>query len=154
MFIGITSDAQWRRFCVVFGLEELLDDARLMNNASRTAARPWLLPRLNEKFETLSMASLETLCQKAEIPFGPVRTPLDLLSDEHLRANGSLLEVTVGERQASLPAMPLRIDDHHPTVRLQPQEVGAQTAKYLRAWGTSDEEASQLFRNGAVAGPH
>lgn len=154
MFIGITSDAQWKRFCVAFGLEELLEDPRLATNTSRTVERPWLLPRLNEKFATLSMASVETLCKKADIPFGPVRTPLDLLEDEHLRANGSLLEVTVGERRASVPAMPFRIDDHLPTVRLQPQDVGAQTGKYLQAWGLTDAESKDLFDRGAVAGPH
>ncbi|WP_198084117.1 CaiB/BaiF CoA-transferase family protein [Variovorax sp. E3] len=152
MFIGITSDAQWKRFCIAFGLEELLDDPRLADNTSRTRERPWLLPRLNETFVKLSMATLEALCKKAEIPFGPVRTPLDLLDDEHLRANGSLLEVTVGDRSASLPAMPFRIDGHSPAVRLQPQDVGAQTAKYLRAWGLTEAEANDLFSRNAVAG--
>jgi crotonobetainyl-CoA:carnitine CoA-transferase CaiB-like acyl-CoA transferase len=153
MFIGITSDAQWNRFCVAFGLQELLDDPRLATNSSRTQERPWLIPRLNEKFATLSMATVESLCKKAEIPFGPVRTPLDLLDDEHLRANGSLLEVKVGDRRASLPAMPFRIDDHLPSVRLQPQGVGAQTAEYLSAWGLSDSESQHLFDCSAVAGP-
>lgn len=152
MFIGITSDAQWNRFCIAFGLEELLGDSRLASNATRTVERPWLLPLLNEKFATLTMATLETLCKKAEIPFGPVRTPLDLIDDEHLRANGSLLEVRVGDRRASVPAMPFRIDEHLPTVRLQPQEVGAQTGKYLRAWGLTDAESNDLFNRGAVAG--
>lgn len=153
MFIGITSDAQWNRFCIAFGLQELLDDPRLATNSSRTAQRPWLIPRLNEKFATLSMAAVEALCKEAEIPFGPVRTPLDLLEDEHLRANGSLLEVKVGDRRASLPAMPFRIDDHVPSVRLQPQGVGAQTAEYLNTWGLSDAESQHLFDCGAVAGP-
>lgn len=153
MFIGITSDAQWQRFCVAFGLQELLDDPRLASNSSRTAERPWLIPRLHETFATLSMAALEALCKQAEIPFGPVRTPLDLLDDEHLRANGSLLEVQVGDRVASVPAMPFRIDDHLPSVRVQPQGVGAQTAEYLSTWGLSDAESRQLFDGGAVAGP-
>jgi crotonobetainyl-CoA:carnitine CoA-transferase CaiB-like acyl-CoA transferase len=153
MFIGITSDAQWQRFCVAFGLQELLDDPRLASNSSRTAERPWLIPRLHETFATLSMAALEALCKQAEIPFGPVRTPLDLLDDEHLRVNGSLLEVQVGDRVASVPAMPFRIDDHLPSVRVQPQGIGAQTAEYLSTWGLSDAQAQQLFDGGAVAGP-
>lgn len=153
MFIGITSDAQWNRFCVAFGLQELLDDPRLANNSSRTVERPWLIPRLNEKFATLSMAALESLCKKAEIPFGPVRTPLDLLDDEHLLANGSLLEVTVGDRNATVPGMPFRIDDHLPSVRLQPQGIGAQTAEYLATWGLPDAEVQRLFSGSVVAGP-
>ena len=69
-----------------------------------------------------------------------------------MRANGSLLEVQVGDRRASLPAMPFRIDGHSPTVRLQPQGIGAQTSEYLTTWGLSDAEAQQLFDHGAVAG--
>lgn len=152
MFIGITSDAQWKRFCLAFGFHELLSDPRLTCNTSRTAARSWLIPCLNEKFATMTMASLEALCKEAEIPFGPVRTPLDLMTDEHLRANGSLLEVEVGERSASVPSMPFRIDEHPPTVRLQPQKIGAQTVKYLKTWGLNDVEANDLFDRGVVAG--
>jgi hypothetical protein len=49
--------------------------------------------------------------------------------------------------------MPFRIDDHLPSVRLQPQGVGAQTAEYLSAWGLTDEQSQHLFDCSAVAGP-
>jgi crotonobetainyl-CoA:carnitine CoA-transferase CaiB-like acyl-CoA transferase len=113
-----------------------------------------MLPRLNEALSKFSMAEVEARCLKAQVPFGPVRTPLDLLEDEHLRANGSLLEVAVGDKRAALPAMPFRINGQQPEIRLQPQGVGAQTAKYLEAWGLSAAQSRALFDNGAVAGPH
>jgi crotonobetainyl-CoA:carnitine CoA-transferase CaiB-like acyl-CoA transferase len=154
MFIGITSDAQWLRFCAAFGFDELRDDPRLASNAARTAAREWMLPRLNEALSKFSMGEVEARCLQAQVPFGPVRTPLDLLDDEHLRGNGSLLEVAVGNKRAALPAMPFRINGQQPEIRLQPQGVGAQTAKYLEAWGLSAAQSRALFDNGAVAGPH
>jgi crotonobetainyl-CoA:carnitine CoA-transferase CaiB-like acyl-CoA transferase len=154
MFIGITSDAQWLRFCNAFGFDDLRDDPRLVTNTARTAARPWMLPRLNEALSTFSKAQVEANCLKAQVPFGPVRTPLDLLEDEHLGANGSLLDIWVNDKHASLPAMPFRINDQKPEVRLQPQDVGAQTVKYLQAWGMSGTESRDLFEAGAVAGPH
>jgi crotonobetainyl-CoA:carnitine CoA-transferase CaiB-like acyl-CoA transferase len=154
MFIGITSDAQWLRFCTAFGLDELLDDPRLASNAERTAARDWMLPQLNAALARFTMAQVEALCLQAQVPFGPVRTPLDLLEDKHLRANGSLLDVTAGGKQACVPAMPIRINDQMPSVRLQPQDVGAQTAKYLQTWGQSAEQVRALFDSGVVVGAH
>lgn len=153
MFIGITSDAQWLRFCAAFCFDELRDDPRLASNTARVAARDWMLPRLNDALSGFSKSEVEARCLQAQVPFGPVRTPLDLLEDEHLRANGSLLEIAVGDRRAELPAMPFRIDDQQPRVRLQPQAVGAQTAKYLQAWVLSADQSRALFASGAVAGP-
>lgn len=154
MFIGITSDAQWQRFCTTFGFDALRDDPRLATNAARTAARSWMLPQLNGALSAFSKAEVEALCLQAQVPFGPVRTPLDLLDDVHLKANGSLLDVCVEGTHATVPAMPFRINAQQPAVRLQPQGVGAQTAKYLDAWGLSATDSRQLFEAGAAAGPH
>jgi len=154
MFIGLTSDAQWLRFCNEFGFDDLRDDPRLANNTARAAARSWMLPRFNEALSAFSMAQVEARCIRAQVPFGPVRTPLDLLDDEHLGTNGSLLDVCVEGKHAALPAMPFRINEQKPAVRLQPQSVGAQTAKYLEAWGLSAADSRDLFASGVVAGPH
>lgn len=153
VFIGITSDAHWQRFCAAFGLHELLADPRLGSNAARVDARPWLLPALAKRFAQLTMAETEARCQEAKVPFGPVRTPLDLLKDEHLLANGSLLQVVAAGKAASVPAMPFRINDNVPEVRIQPQAVGAQTEQYLDAWGVTAAEKEELFNRGVVAGP-
>ena len=42
VFIGITSNGHWERFCAEFGLDDLLADERLDDNAKRVAARAWL----------------------------------------------------------------------------------------------------------------
>ena len=113
-----------------------------------------MLPQLNAALSAYSMAQVESLCLQAQVPFGPVRTPLDLLDDVHLKANGSLLDVCVEGQHATVPSMPFRIDEQRPEVRLQPQGIGAQTAKYLDAWGLSSADSRMLFETGAVAGPH
>jgi crotonobetainyl-CoA:carnitine CoA-transferase CaiB-like acyl-CoA transferase len=153
VFIGLTSDAQWERFCASFGLQELQADPRLGSNAARVDARPWLLPELAKRFALLTVAEAEARCLEAKVPFGPVRTPLDLLQDEHLIANGSLLQVVAAGKTASVPSMPFRIDGQAPEVRIQPQEVGAQTERYLQAWGLSAAERDNLFHCRVVAGP-
>src|SRR5499426_3668714 len=49
VFIGITSNAHWERFCTQFGLGDLLADERLSDNSKRVAARAWLPARIAEE---------------------------------------------------------------------------------------------------------
>ena len=46
VFIGVTSNGHWERFCEAFGLGDLLADERLSDNAKRVAARGWLPARI------------------------------------------------------------------------------------------------------------
>ena len=48
VFIGITSNAHWGRFCKEFGLGDLLADEGLDDNAKRVAARGWLPARIGD----------------------------------------------------------------------------------------------------------
>jgi len=41
LFVGVTSDPQWQRFCQVFELPELFNDERLSSNGLRTQEREW-----------------------------------------------------------------------------------------------------------------
>lgn len=150
VFVGITSDAQWHRFCRSFGLEALEGDAELATNEQRVAARPQLMPLLAERLSAYSVAEVENACVQAAVPVAPVRTPLDLVDDPHLKANGSLLDVAYGSVKATLPALPIRIGAQAPEVRLQPQPVGAQTETFLHEWGIDPLVAQELVETGKV----
>ena len=51
IFIGITSDGQWKRFCEFFKQHELAADPKLATNNLRIEARPWLVPKVAEIFK-------------------------------------------------------------------------------------------------------
>jgi crotonobetainyl-CoA:carnitine CoA-transferase CaiB-like acyl-CoA transferase len=51
VFIGITSDGQWKRFCDFFKQPDLAADPRLATNNQRIEARPWLVPKVAEVFK-------------------------------------------------------------------------------------------------------
>lgn len=150
VFIGITSDAQWVRFCEMFQLDELLQDPRLATNHLRLSARDWLIPALRANLLPRSVAGIEALCVEARVPFAPVKTPLDLLDDHHLKANGSLLNISYENANAVLPSLPIRIANSTPEVRMQPQPVGAQSRKYLMEWGVQSVDIDQLLATGKV----
>jgi len=67
MFIGITSDGQWKRFCEVFKQAELAADPRLASNNQRIEARPWLIPKVAEVFKRYGKDALEQLCLEADV---------------------------------------------------------------------------------------
>ena len=58
VFIGITSDRHWRRFCESFDREDLLHDESLATNNDRVEARERLLPELETMFATLTLAEI------------------------------------------------------------------------------------------------
>ena len=143
LFIGVTSDAQWQRFCQAFSLQHLFNDKRLTTNPQRTQQRDWLLPELSTTFRSLSHRTLIETCQRAEISWAPVGRPEDLLTNEHLLANGGLLATALTTANGAvaaetlLPALPLEFGDmqQRPELVRQPPSLGQHTVEVLNEIG-------------------
>ncbi len=126
IFIGITSDAQWQRFCAAFDRRDLLADARFATNGSRIDAREPLIRQLSDAFGRLTAADVARRCEQAGIPFAPVARPEALFSDPHLRATGSLADTMLPDGSStSLPKLPIRIDHATLGLRSSPPAAGA-----------------------------
>src|SRR5882724_5935004 len=61
IFIGITSDGQWKRFCEIFKQPSLAADPKLATNNQRIEARPWLVPKVAAVFNRHAKDELERL---------------------------------------------------------------------------------------------
>ena len=104
VFIGITSNGHWERFCKEFGLDDLLADERLNDNAKRVAARDWLPARIGEEMARYSSAELAERLERARVPFAPLRRPDQLVDDPHLNASEQFIAhaaAGAGHRQAA-----------------------------------------------------
>ncbi len=84
VFIAVTSNAHWERFCDALGLADLRDNPQLDSNQKRVAARPWLLPRVREQVAKWSSRDLLARLEGAGVPCAPVLRPGQLLDDPHL----------------------------------------------------------------------
>lgn len=145
VFIGVTSDRQWKRFCEVFKLEGLAQDARLSTNNDRAVQRSWLIPELQKVFRTLTKEELFKLCEEAEIPFSQIAKPEDLFEDPQLNQGGGLLETLLNGRiKTKLPRIPFRLDDYDFGLRNNPPEVGQDAPEILKSIGMNDEEIAKL----------
>jgi crotonobetainyl-CoA:carnitine CoA-transferase CaiB-like acyl-CoA transferase len=152
IFIGVTSDQQWQRFCEIFGLDALFADERLKSNNDRVLQRDWLIPELQKVFERLPKANVIELCDKADIPFAPVVRPDELSEDPQLNQGGGLVEtILTNGVKSKLPKLPLRIGDYDFALRNDPPSVGEGGREVLTSIGMSDEEIESFVNQGIVA---
>ena len=151
VFVGITSDRHWKRFCETFGLAELGADERLTTNNDRVAQRSWLIPEIQKHFKTLTKDELFRLCEEAGIPFSPIAKPEELFDDPQLNEGGGLVETTLpGGIRTKLPRIPLRVGSYDFGLRNDPPEVGQDGRELLKSIGLSDGEIDQLQREQIV----
>jgi crotonobetainyl-CoA:carnitine CoA-transferase CaiB-like acyl-CoA transferase len=125
VFIGVTSDKHWQRFCQAFGLGDLADDPALRDNAGRVAAKARLKERVAAAVAPLTAHEVCARCERADIPFSPVATPSDLFEDPQLNAGIGMMDTALGDgRHAKLPRLPVEMGSHRLGLRRQPPELG------------------------------
>ena len=153
VFIGLTSDAHWQRFCKSFGYDDLLADSRLATNNSRVDEREWFMPELHRRLATLTKAEIMKNAEEAGIPFAPVARPEDLFEDPHLNASGGLLETTLPDgRKTKLPRIPVRLGNYDFGLRNDPPAPGEGSEALLLSLGL-DQDRIAALRNAGVIGP-
>jgi len=160
LFIGVTSDAQWRRFVEEFGLEELATDPRLATNLMRSQERAWLIPLLKEAIAKLRQADVARRCERANVSWSPIGEPADLFTDAHLMATGGLLDVFVSRiggpegKKVGLPALPVEfgVPRERPGLSRQPPRVGEHNDEILGEAGFSPAEIAALADARVIVG--
>jgi len=156
-FIGCTSDGHWQRFCEQFGFGEWRNDERLSNNAKRCEAREWILPQIEQRLATFTLAEILGKCEAARVAYSRVGRPDELSEDAHLLAHGGLLATAVsglgGGPLVGIPALPVEFGDDRQRLGLerQPPRVGEHADEIMRAAGYSDREIANLRSAGILA---
>jgi crotonobetainyl-CoA:carnitine CoA-transferase CaiB-like acyl-CoA transferase len=151
VFVGVVSDSQWQAFCEHFGLAELGADESLARNNDRVKARGRILPIVRERFAKLTKAELMAVCEKAGLPFAPIRRPDELFDDEHLNRSGGLTEITLADgRPAKVPLLPIEMAGRRFGARLDVPGPGSHTASLLAELGYDEATIGRLREAGVV----
>ena len=145
VFIGITSNAHWERFCDEFGLADLLADERLNDNAKRVAARGWLPARIAEEMRNYPSAELAERLERARIPFAPLRRPDQLVDDPHLNASGQFIDTPLpGGRRPSCRSCRCAAPPTSMGLRRPAPPLGEHTREVLRSSDSREDEIDAL----------
>ncbi len=146
MFLGVVSDAQFRRFCEVVGRSELAADARFASNAQRLAHRAELRAAIEA---ALGGERIGPLCERlmaAGVPAGAVQSVPQALSHPHTAHRGMLVSLD----GFSAVGPPQKLSRTPPGVRRAPRAFAADTRAVLAELGYSRAQIESLVRNGAA----
>ncbi|TMA11201.1 MAG: CoA transferase, partial [Deltaproteobacteria bacterium] len=151
--IAVESDEQWRALARVINKPELARDERFGTFNARKERSSEIDPLLSAWTKEKDCDEILEKLQRAGVPCGVVQNGADLVSDEHLKARGFLVEQS-NERigQIVLPGFPLRFH----SCRIEPvwefPELGRDNELVLAAvLGYSSEKILELTREGVLA---
>lgn len=152
VFVGITSDKHWARFCDVFDRPDLLARDDLATNNLRVDAQDWLHPELEKFFATMTRAQIIAKCDEANIPFAPITRPEDLFDDPQLNEGGTLLDVLLTDgRSTKLPRLPMLIEGDDLNLRMEAPRIGEHSHAILRELGYSDDDIARFEADNITA---
>ncbi len=144
VFVGITTDETWARFCAEFGREDLAAREDFATNAGRRAHRAELDAEVATMFRAMTRDELVAACEQARLPFGPVGRPEDLFKDPHLLQSGQLIDTTLLDGSTiPIPTMPLRMETWTPPAD-RTLAAGADTREILASAGLSAAEIDAI----------
>ncbi len=151
IFVGVTSNAQWQRFCEHFGRKDLLHDPSYKTNEGRVRERPVLLPIVAAIVAQHTRRDLAELFDRLDIPFAPVAKPGDLFEDPQLNAGGRMLDIDFSSGvHAKIPRLPIEMGNHNLGLIHQPPAIGEHTAEIVGELGLADAEIDELAARGIV----
>ena len=146
----ITQAAVWQNVCDVIGKPEWKEDEKFATPEAR-------LPYLNEVFGeiekwTMTKNKFEVMdiCNKVNIPVGPILSMKELAEEPALRDTGTIVEVDHPERGKYLTVgNPVKLSDSESEVTRSPL-LGEHTDEILSEIGLSTDDIASARENGAV----
>ena len=152
IFLGITSDGQWKRFCSRFDRQDMIFDPAFETNDLRVRQRDKILPIVAEIVGRYTLPEMSKLAEEVDISFAPVARPKNLTDDPHLNVGGHMVEIEFPNGTSSrVPGLPLEMGDHTFGVRRQTPKPGEHTRDVLAEAGYSEGEIDRLAALGAIA---
>jgi crotonobetainyl-CoA:carnitine CoA-transferase CaiB-like acyl-CoA transferase len=151
IFIGVVTDTQWRAFCDVFGQPELAADPALATNPLRVAARERLIPLLRRLFKNFTREQAAEMCERAKLPYAPIRRPDELFEDPQLNVPGGMVEVGMPDgRTTRVPALPLQFGDQRLGRRRDIPRAGEHSVMIARELGMDAPSIEALIAEGVL----
>lgn len=144
------TDDNWQTLFKISGRDDLADDPRFADLATRVKYSQEIYDLLGEIVATRTSAEWKESLAKANIPVMVVNSKEDLLEDEQLLASGFWrYEDHPTEGRIRMTDPPTRFSKTPSTIRRMQPHLGEHSAEVLAEAGYSEAEVQALFDAGA-----
>ena len=152
MMIGVGTDAQWRRFCAMLDMGDVVDGPRFATNAARVENFDVTVAMVQEKIAKKPVAHWLEQCRGAGIPCSPIHTLEEAIKHPQVVAR-KLVQTTPHPTLGELPsvAFPVRFEGEPAQSRSAPPLLGQHTAEVLGEIGY-DAAAIEALRTRGIVG--
>lgn len=151
IMLGVGNDAQWRRFCPVAGLEDVVDDARFATNALRVENRAQMVPLVARAMLERPLAEWLEVLRGVGVPCSPIHTLEEALAHPQIAAR-ELIEHTTHPSLGAVRTigLPVRFDGAPRQAQSTPPLLGQHTREVLLEAGLAEAEIERLAASGVL----
>jgi crotonobetainyl-CoA:carnitine CoA-transferase CaiB-like acyl-CoA transferase len=143
--------AQWRRFFTLIGRDDLAEDPELANPVQRNARVSELYTLIAEAMPRRTSKAWVADLLSADILFGEVLSPEELITDPHLEATGLFAMVDhPTEGRIRLINPPVRSSERIARMSRLPPTLGQHSVEILREILVDTDRIDDLVRRGLV----
>ena len=149
--LGAAGEGNWKRFCLVLGRQDWLDDADYATEKLRVRHRRKLNEAIQEVFREQSVAHWVDLLNAAGVPAGPVYSVPQMFEDpqvQHLQAARTVPAWQGDER--TLISQPVTLTRTPAAIARTAPGWGEHTDEVLREAGYDDAAIARLHAEGVV----
>ncbi|MFC1824978.1 CaiB/BaiF CoA transferase family protein [Thermodesulfobacteriota bacterium] len=153
VFISLTTDGVWKRFCRLIEKEDLISDKRYRDDYHRFINRETLIPEVEEWTKSNTVSRLVEITEKNHIPCSPVNDIATAMADPQVQAREMLVDIDYGGDLGQVPVpgvvvkmskTPGMIDEPCPSPGQDNKEV------YGKILGMEDNELESLAVEGII----
>lgn len=152
--VGAANQKNWLRLLDVLNADELRQDPRFATNRDRRVNLAYLVPLLEDHFETRSTADWLTRMEEAGLPAGPVLSVPEMHADPQARARDMIVQTNhpvAGPVQAL--GLPIKFSETPGKVQGPAPLLGQHSRLILEEIGLSPDQIAALIASGAVVTP-
>ena len=152
VYIHVTGNPLFRRFCRMIGDESLLEDPRFATDDLRSENGPELSRLLRDWASGKATEEVLSACEGARLPAGKVLSPREVLDLDHLRETDAFVDLPYPGMPQSAPVLktPFELTACPGTVRTAAPTIGADTDAILGQLGLRDADIQALRDKGIV----
>jgi crotonobetainyl-CoA:carnitine CoA-transferase CaiB-like acyl-CoA transferase len=152
MIIAVGTDRQFKEFCTIIGVPDLVTDDRFKTNRGRVENRAALIPLLVGPMKARTTAAWVAALEAAAVPCGPINTIAQMFADPQVLARGLQIGLT-REDGVQVPgvANPILFSQTPVEYEKAPPKLGDGTNSILsQVLGLTATEITQLKDSGVI----